>query len=154
MSVRPPLDICKFWMPSFPHLADPHTALQSEPDRDNLYSKFVQNQRIASIPSFTLESGETIRSVPVAYSTWGTLSENRDNVLVLCHALTGSSDAVDWWRPLVGPGKALDYSRYFIFCANVLGSPYGSASPVSTNPETGKRYGPDFPETTARDDVA
>lgn len=72
---------------------------------------------------------------------------------MLCHALTGSSDAVDWWRPLIGSGKALDYSRYFIFCANVLGSPYGSASPLSINPETAQAYGPSFPDTTIRDDV-
>jgi homoserine O-acetyltransferase len=53
----------------------------------------------------------------------------------------------------MGPGKAFDPSRYFIFCANVLGSPYGSASPVTTNPDTGKPYGPDFPLTSIRDDV-
>jgi len=97
--------------------------LTSKSDRANFYSALVQNQHIALIPSFTLESGVTLQSVPVAYSTWGTLNENRDNVLVLCHALTGSSDALDWWRPLMGLGKALDPSRYFVFCANVLGSP-------------------------------
>lgn len=53
----------------------------------------------------------------------------------------------------MGRGKAFDPSRYFIFCANVLGSPYGSASPVTVNPETGKPYGPEFPLTTIRDDV-
>jgi homoserine O-acetyltransferase len=98
--------------------------LQTEGDKANIYSEIVQNQRIALIPSFKLESGATLQSVPVAYSTWGTLNENRDNVLVLCHALTGSSDALDWWRPLMGVGRALDFSRYFIFCGNVLGSPY------------------------------
>jgi homoserine O-acetyltransferase len=98
--------------------------LTSKSDRANFYSALVQNQHIALIPSFTLESGVTLQSVSVAYSAWGTLNENRDNVLVLCHALTGSSDALDWWRPLMGLGKALDPSRYFVFCANVLGSPY------------------------------
>jgi homoserine acetyltransferase len=98
--------------------------LKTESDRANFYSAMVQNQHFALIPSFTLESGATLQYVPVAYSTWGTLNENGDNALVLCHALTGSSDALDWWRPLMGPGKALDSSRYFIFCANVLGSPY------------------------------
>lgn len=53
----------------------------------------------------------------------------------------------------MGKGKAFDPQRYFIFCANVLGSPYGSASPVTVNPETGKPYGPEFPATTIRDDV-
>lgn len=89
----------------------------------------------------------------MAYSTWGTLNKSSDNVVIVCHALTGSSDASDWWRPLLGRGKALDSSRYFIFCANVLGSPYGSASPLSVNPATGMRFGPTFPDTTVRDDV-
>lgn len=113
----------------------------------------VQKQKYAIIPSFTLESGINLRSVPVAYSTWGTLNSSGTNVLVVCHALTGSSDAQDWWRPLMGPGKALDYTRYFIFCGNVLGSPYGSASPLSVNAVTGRVFGPDFPEITIRDDV-
>jgi homoserine O-acetyltransferase len=94
-----------------------------------------------------------LKHVPVAYSTWGSLNETRDNILVVCHALTGSSDASDWWRPLMGAGKALDYTRYFIFCANVLGSPYGSASSLSVNPGTGRQYGPTFPDTTIRDDI-
>lgn len=53
----------------------------------------------------------------------------------------------------MGRGKVFDSDRFFIFCANVLGSPYGSASPVSTNPATGKPYGPEFPATSIRDDV-
>ncbi|KAF2263652.1 homoserine O-acetyltransferase [Lojkania enalia] len=127
--------------------------LKSDHDPNNFYASFVPNQNIALVPYFTLESGIILELVPVAYSNWGILNKNGDNVLVVCHALTGSSDAIDWWRPLMGPGKALDYSRYFIFCANVLGSPYGSASPLSTNPKTGIAYGPTFPNTTIRDDV-
>ncbi|KAH7084122.1 homoserine O-acetyltransferase [Paraphoma chrysanthemicola] len=119
----------------------------------NYYSSLVPNQKIFVRPSFALESGITLIDVPVAYSTWGTLNETRDNVLVVCHALTGSSDALDWWRPLIGPGKSLDYTRYFIFCANVLGSPYGSASPLSVDAKTGRPYGPSFPQTTIRDDI-
>lgn len=57
------------------------------------------------------------------------------------------------WGPLIGPGKAFDTSRFFIFCANVMGSPYGSASPLTIDPHTGKRYGPEFPSVTVRDDV-
>lgn len=57
------------------------------------------------------------------------------------------------WGPLIGHGKAFDPHRFFIFCANVMGSPYGSASPVAINPETGKPYGPEFPQTSIRDDV-
>jgi homoserine acetyltransferase len=57
------------------------------------------------------------------------------------------------WGPLIGPGKTFDISKFFIFCGNALGSPYGSASPVTINPETGETYGPEFPLTTIRDDV-
>ena len=127
--------------------------LNSKSDPNNYYSTFVQGQKIATVSSFTFESGAALQQVPVAYSTWGALNPNRDNVLVVCHALTGSSDAMDWWRPLFGPGKALDSTRYFIFCANVLGSPYGTASPLSTNPSTGRPYGPTFPQSTVKDDV-
>ena len=127
--------------------------LNQASNEQNYYSSLVQNQSFAVIDFFALESGATLSSVPVAYSTWGTLNSEGDNALVVCHALTGSSEALDWWRPLFGPGKALDYSRYFIFCANVLGSPYGSASPLTTNADTGMPYGPSFPETTVRDDV-
>ncbi|KAJ7122636.1 Alpha/Beta hydrolase protein [Mycena crocata] len=111
------------------------------------------DQSIFVVPSFTLECGRELRDVPVAYKTWGTLNSSRDNVMIICHAFTGSADVEDWWGPLMGPGKAFDPQRFFIFCANVLGSPYGSASPITLNPDTGKPYGPQFPATTIRDDV-
>ncbi|KAI9060969.1 homoserine O-acetyltransferase [Trametes sanguinea] len=118
----------------------------------SIYTHLLE-QNIFHVPSFTLESGHVLKDVPVAYKTWGKLNESGDNVMIICHAFTGSSDVEDWWGPLMGRGKAFDPSRYFIFCANVLGSPYGSASPVTINPETGKPYGPEFPLTTIRDDV-
>lgn len=136
-------------------------------------SKFASliNQNVLIVPSFTLECGTTLRDVPVAYKTWGTLNQTRDNVMIICHAFTGSADVEDWcvpgfadsskltqaeiirWGPMMGRRKAFDPSRFFIICANVLGSPYGSASPVTINPNTGKLYGPEFPPTTIRDDV-
>ncbi|KAI4274978.1 MAG: hypothetical protein LQ337_003542 [Flavoplaca oasis] len=119
-------------------------------------SKLLPNQPIAILPQFTLESGVVLYNVPVAYSTRGKLSPNGDNVLVICHALSGSADVSDWWGPLIGGnGRAFDTTRFFIVCLNSLGSPYGSASPVTSingNPQLG-RYGPDFPLTTIRDDV-
>ncbi|KAJ7621047.1 homoserine O-acetyltransferase [Roridomyces roridus] len=111
------------------------------------------DQQIFVVPSFTLECGTELKDAPVAYKTWGRLNEARDNVMVICHALTGSADVEDWWGPLMGSNKAFDPSRFFIFCANVLGSPYGSASPITTNPATGRPYGPEFPPTSIRDDV-
>lgn len=76
--------------------------------------------------------------------------------MVICHALTGSADVGDWWGPLLGgPGKAFDMSRFFVVCMNSLGSPYGSASPVTSKDGHAEQehYGPEFPLTTIRDDV-
>lgn len=123
---------------------------------ENPFAALIPDQEIAIIPSFTLESGVLLRNVPVAYSTRGRLSANRDNAMVICHALTGSADVSDWWGPLMGgPGRAFDVSRFFVVCLNSLGSPYGSASPVTCKDgdPTKKRYGPEFPLTTIRDDV-
>jgi homoserine O-acetyltransferase len=92
----------------------------------------------------------------LAYSTRGKLSKNRDNAMVICHALTGSADVSDWWGPLLGgPGRAFDISRFFVICMNSLGSPYGTASPVTCKDgdPSEERYGPEFPLTTIRDDV-
>ena len=100
-----------------------------------------------------LDSGVVMKHVPVAYQTWGTLSASGDNAVVVCHALTGNTEVDDWWGEMLGPGKALDTSRYFIVAANVLGSPYGSASPLTVNPDTEKPYGATFPQITIRDTV-
>ncbi|KXT12200.1 hypothetical protein AC579_3432 [Pseudocercospora musae] len=130
--------------------------------KENPFVKLIPNQDIAIIPSFTLESGTTLYNVPVAYKTYGTLSPEADNAMVICHALTGSADVQDWWGPLLGgPGengkeaRAFDMSRFFVICMNSPGSPYGSASPVTAKdgePAKG-HYGPEFPLTTIRDDV-
>lgn len=119
----------------------------------NPFAKLVHDQRIVEVPELVLESGITIKNFPVAYKTWGTLNEKADNCLIICHALTGSSDVADWWGPLLGNDLAFDPSRFFIICLNSLGSPYGSFSPLSINEETGERYGPEFPLCTVRDDV-
>lgn len=123
---------------------------------ENPFASLIPDQDIAIVPSFTLESGVTLRNVPVAYSTRGKLSPQGDNALVICHALSGSADVADWWGPLMGgSGKAFDITRFFIVCLNSLGSPYGSASPVTNvdgDPSL-ERYGPEFPLTTIRDDV-
>ncbi|CAJ0754158.1 12604_t:CDS:2 [Entrophospora sp. SA101] len=116
-------------------------------------NKSTNPQKIEIIPKFTLRSKHNLYQVPVAYKTWGKLNENKDNVMVICHAFSGSADVEDWWGPLIGKGRAFDPTKFFIFCANVLGSPYGTASPLTINPETGKPYGPEFPLTTINDDV-
>jgi homoserine O-acetyltransferase len=123
---------------------------------ENPFAGLLPDQTFAIIPKVTLESGVVLCNVPVAYKTYGTLSPNQDNAMVICHALTGSADVGDWWGPLLGgPGKAFDLSRFFVVCINSLGSPYGSASPVTAkdgDPSLGL-YGPEFPLTTVRDDV-
>ena len=134
-------------------------------------------QRYLVFPQFTLESGVVLQNVPVAFKTWGKLASTRDNALVVCHALTGSADVEDWWGPLLGVDKVFDYSRFFVVCCNVLGSPYGSASSctqaggetdwaraveqglheqVKQHKHQWKGdgwWGPEFPATTVRDDV-
>ncbi len=100
-----------------------------------------------------LENGSVLREAPLAYQAWGRLSEARDNAVVVCHALTGGPDADVWWGGLVGPGRALDTERFFVICMSVLGSPYGTASPLTRDPETGAAYGADFPRVTIRDTV-
>ncbi|KAI5868544.1 homoserine O-acetyltransferase [Durotheca rogersii] len=127
---------------------------QQQPE--NPFASLIPDQRIAIVPSFTLESGVTLRNVPVAYTTRGSLSPDADNAMVICHALTGSADVADWWGPLLGgPGRAFDTSRFFVVCMNSLGSPYGTASPVTAKDgdPSNERYGPEFPLTTIRDDV-
>ena len=123
---------------------------------ENPFASLIPDQHIAIVPSFTLESGVILYNVPVAYSIRGRLNTERNNVLVICHALSGSSDVADWWGPLMGRrGRAFDVSRFFIICLNSLGSPYGTASPVTyiDGDPTKGRYGPEFPLTTIRDDV-
>lgn len=122
--------------------------------KDETLADLIPDQEIHTLSSFKLESGISLTQLPIAYKTWGTLDPiSKDNVLIICHALSGSSDVQDWWEPLLGPGKAFDTSCYFVFCGNVLGSPYGSGSPLTLNPLTGRSYGPEFPQTTIRDDV-
>lgn len=100
-----------------------------------------------------LESGEVLPSFEVEYTTYGTLSPKKDNVIWVCHALTADSRVADWWPHTVEEGRFLDPSKWFVVCANFLGSPYGTTSPVSINPTTGRRYGSQFPMITVRDMV-
>jgi len=135
-------------------LLNPVENAKDEPG--NPYAKLVSEQEITIVPSFTLESGVVLRNVPIAYTVRGRLSDTKDNALVICHALSGSADVADWWGPLLGgPGQAFDVTRFFIVCLNSLGSPYGSASPVTNKDGDASlgRYGPEFPLTTIRDDV-
>ena len=102
---------------------------------------------------FPLEHGDTLREVDIAYHTFGRLNEARDNVVWVCHALTANSDVEDWWPGTVAEDGFLNPDRYFIVCANILGSCYGTTGPLSVNPLTGHPFYGDFPRLTMRDVV-
>lgn len=101
-----------------------------------------------------LENGGQLTHPTVAYQTWGHLNAARDNVVWVCHALTANADAADWWPGLVGPGRHFDPAHWFIVCANVLGSCYGSTGPLTPDPKTGQAAFQAFPLLTVRDMVA
>ena len=100
---------------------------------------------------FHLERGGTLPYLEIAYHTYGTLNEKRTNCIWVCHALTANSDVADWWPHTVVPGGFLDPEKYFIVCANILGSCYGSTGPLSINPQTGEPWYDTFPKLTIRD---
>ncbi len=110
-----------------------------------------------------LASGEKLGPITVAYETYGELSENRDNAVYVCHALTGDAHAAGWhtptsrkpgwWDEFIGPGKGLDTNKYFVICANCLGGCQGTTGPSSFVPGTEKRYGLEFPFITISDIV-
>src|SRR6266700_1196349 len=89
---------------------------------------------------FELENGQTLPGLTIAYHTYGTLNKDKTNVVWVCHALTANSDATDWWQGVVGENCVIDPSRYFIVCANILGSCYGTTGPLSENPKTGQPW--------------
>lgn len=101
----------------------------------------------------TLECGTVLPRVEIAYHTYGTLSANKDNIIWVCHALTANSEVADWWPHTVEKGRFLDPDKWFVICANVLGSCYGTTGPTSINPETGRPYYNSFPLVTVRDMV-
>lgn len=100
---------------------------------------------------FTTETGTIFPAIDIAYDTWGKLNSSADNVIWICHALTANSDVESWWPGMVGEGLLFDPGKYFIVCANILGSCYGTTGPASVNPKTGKPWLRDFPLITFRD---
>jgi homoserine O-acetyltransferase/O-succinyltransferase len=119
-------------------------------------------QHFKSGNALQLELGGQLQEVSVAYETYGRLNADKSNAILICHALSGDShvarhdadDDAGWWDIAVGPGKAIDTDRFFIICPNALGGCRGTTGPNSINPETGKRWGADFPTVTAADMVA
>jgi homoserine O-acetyltransferase/O-succinyltransferase len=128
-----------------------------------------------------LDCGRDLHPVRVAYETYGTLSPRRDNVILVCHALSGDAHAagfaktpppestrdgfaatdrdgtagkgLGWWDGMIGPGKAFDTDHFFVVSTNLLGGCRGTTGPSSVDPATGTEYGPDFPVITVADMV-
>lgn len=109
-----------------------------------------------------LESGRLLEEFEIIYETYGTLNEDKSNVIIICHALSGSHHAAGryeneakagWWDRFIGKNKAIDTTKYFVICSNTIGSSYGSTSPLSINPTTKKEYRLKFPVITISDIV-
>ena len=110
----------------------------------------------------TLESGEKIGPITLAYETYGRLNDEKSNAVLVLHALSGDAHAAGyhegdkdpgWWDMMIGPGKALDTEKHFIICSNVIGGCTGSTGPSSVNPKTGRPFGLGFPSVTIADMV-
>jgi len=124
--------------------------------------RFGLSRRVTLPGPLRLDGGASLSPVEVAYETYGTLDSQAGNAILVCHALTGDHHLASphprtgkpgWWQRMVGPGKPIDTDRFFVVCANVLGSCMGSSGPASINPATGRAWGMAFPVITIRDMV-
>jgi homoserine O-acetyltransferase len=141
----------------------------------------VDTQYLSLSGPLELDCGRTLHPIRVAYEVYGTLAPSRDNVILVCHALSGDAHAagiartapeestrdgfgaderdrtgtrgLGWWDGMIGPGKAFDTDRFFVVSTNLLGGCRGTTGPSSQNPETGRPYGSDFPVITVADMV-
>ncbi|MFL0811364.1 MAG: homoserine O-acetyltransferase [Agarilytica sp.] len=121
----------------------------------------VEEQTISFSEPLTLACGRTLSSYELVFETYGALNSNRDNAILICHALSGHHHAAGfhseddkkpgWWDAYIGPGKPIDTNKFFVVSLNNLGGCHGSTGPKSTNPETGEVYGADFPPLRVRD---
>ncbi len=102
---------------------------------------------------FQLENGDSLPGLAIAFSTYGKLNAEKNNVVWVCHALTANSDVAEWWPGVVGSGHIINPEKYFIVCANIIGSCYGSTGPLSNNPASGQPYFHQFPFISIRDMV-
>ena len=124
----------------------------------------VAPQRVCFNKPITLKSGASLPGFELVFETYGTLNAAHSNAVLVCHALAGGHHvagtytdkpkSVGWWDNAIGPGKPLNTNKFFVVGVNNLGGCFGSTGPLSINPETGKRYGADFPMVTVEDWVA
>src|SRR3954454_22649622 len=157
----------------------PRTAAASAPAAGSVGT--VETRYLDLPNPVRLDCGRELHPVRIAYETYGTLSPQRDNVILVCHALSGDAHAagfspaaaaqstrdgfgaddrdgatgkgLGWWDGMIGPGKAFDTDRFFVVSTNLLGGCRGTTGPSSADPATGRPYGPDFPVITVADMV-
>lgn len=136
-------------------------------DQDSKNSVGIVETQIARVieadAPLCLKSGKTLGPIDVAYEAYGQLNDEKDNVVLLCHALSGNAHAAGyhsaedakpgWWDVMVGPGKPIDTSKYYVVCSNILGGCSGTTGPSDVDPQTGKPYGLTFPIITIEDVV-
>ncbi len=124
-------------------------------------SLIAESKTMHFTAALPLQSGASISDYQLAYETYGTLNAQRDNAVLICHALNashhvagtyaGQAKSEGWWDNMIGPGKPVDTNRFFVIGVNNLGSCFGSTGPMHPNPATGQIYGADFPVVTVED---
>ena len=124
-------------------------------------SLIAESKTMHFAAALPLQSGASISDYQLAYETYGTLNAQRDNAVLICHALNashhvagtyaGQAKSEGWWDNMIGPGKPVDTNRFFVIGVNNLGSCFGSTGPMHPNPATGQIYGADFPVVTVED---
>lgn len=116
-------------------------------------TQYIKGSVFTSKQAFLLESGAVLPEIHLAFETFGTLNDSKDNVIWVFHALTANANPLEWWNGLIGDGKLFNPLDHFIVCVNIPGSSYGSISPLSIDPKKSKPYYHDFPIITTRDMV-
>ena len=126
-------------------------------------------KKVFELPSFTTQSGRTLKQVRVGWESYGSLNADKSNAVLICHFFSGNSHAAGkyaasdaapgYWDAIIGPGKAIDTDKYFVIASDTLvnlntGDPKTTTTgPASIDPDTGRPYGLDFPVVTVRDFV-
>ena len=131
--------------------AAPDTATDEMKDE---YGEMTADGETFRVDEFVLENGSKLPNAQLRYQTYGELNAAKDNVIVVCHALTGNASLHSWWGGLLGDGLAFDTSKYLVVCCNILGSCYGSSNPQSPKEDGSEEvYGLDFPDVSVQDTV-
>ena len=121
----------------------------------------VTPQTVRFDEALPLDCGQVLQSHELVYETYGQLNAEKNNAVLVCHALSGDHHAAGlhhiddaktgWWDSCIGPGKAIDTNRFYVVCSNNIGGCQGSTGPMSVNPDNGQIYGPEFPLVTCKD---